>query len=66
MQSSLLVLFVATAYSETKLTTIDVVEAELSRGIRDLIYWNRVQNQLKSHVSGYVAFIEAFSHFDTL
>ena len=29
-----------------------VVEDELARGVRDLIYWNRVRNQLKTHVKG--------------
>ena len=28
--------------------SIDAVEEELARSVRDLIYWNRVYNQLKS------------------
>ena len=37
-------------YLETELTTIEnqLVEEELNRSVRDLIYWNRVYNQLKS------------------
>ena len=37
-------------YIETEMTTIEsqLAEEELNRSVRDLIYWNRVYNQLKS------------------